>query len=804
LVQVTRSASLVQVTATRPQVAVGTPSVVTHNALTNRSDANQHPASAITFTPAGSIAATTVQTAIAELDTEKQPLDADLTAISALTTTAYGRGALTLADAPAFASYAGVPLLATAGITGTLTLSKTGTTARTVTFPDQAITVAGKERDTGWTALQTFSAGLAPTFVGFGIAAGAPAYAEGRVYWDATDHTLAVMTDTADVTLQVGQEFYVRATNKTGAPLTNGTAVYVDGAQGQRPTVAKALATATPSDRTIGLCTADIANNATGYVTTAGLVRGIDTSAWIEGTELFVSTTVAGELTSTRPTAPDHSVIIGIVTYQHNINGTIQVKVHTGATLSQLHDVKITSIANKDAMRYVSTNSRWENTDQAGWRDTASTWTALQTFSTGLTVSAGTTALQAVTCTTLTASGTVIVPNGSVSDPGVRMASEATGLYRYGAAVLGIAIAGSATLNITAPGGDYGTAFQLQAPAAGRSYFYNSVNDGSLEFFPGTSATTGGQIRLYASAHATKASYIEFITANTVRGYFDATGLMTLNVGAVISAGTMTTPSTTQAILAGGKLYCGDTSATSIQTAGGITAAGSVVTSTSSNANIGFTATASVAGTSSAALNCVASDNGNALYLTCLSTTYAGSMFGTARAGTCELLNYGGLSAGLKIGNSTTGIPITFGIGPIEVFEITSLSNSITQSLVAIKATSTLACYVAGGAAIGATALLASERLRVAGGTMGTPGATDVLLAAGRIYCGNTSAASIQTAGGVGVAKEIVMTSSATGAVYWGATTTTTGATRTYGNGSGAQIFEKYNGSAWVEIGRFA
>ena len=47
-VQVTRSASLVQVTATRPQVAVGTPSVVAHNALTNRSDADAHPTSAIT------------------------------------------------------------------------------------------------------------------------------------------------------------------------------------------------------------------------------------------------------------------------------------------------------------------------------------------------------------------------------------------------------------------------------------------------------------------------------------------------------------------------------------------------------------------------------------------------------------------------------------------------------------------------------------------------------------------------------------------------------------------------------------
>lgn len=245
--------------------------------------------------------------------------------------------------------------------------------------------LAGPEEFTGF---KLFSAGIAPTFVGWDISAVAPTYAEGRAYWDATDHTLAVMTDTADVTLQVGQEFYVRATNKTGAPLTNGTAVYVNGAQGQRPTVAKALATATPSDRTIGLCTANIANNATGYVSTAGLVRGLDTSAWIEGTELFVSTTVAGALTSTRPTAPDHAIIIGIVTYQHAVHGTIQVKVHTGGTLAYLHDVKITSIANKDAMRYVSTNSRWENTDQAGWRDTASTWTALQTFSNGISCTA--------------------------------------------------------------------------------------------------------------------------------------------------------------------------------------------------------------------------------------------------------------------------------------------------------------------------------------------------------------------------------------------------------------------------------
>lgn len=52
----------------------------------------------VSNTPAGNLGATTVQAALNELDAEKQPLDADLTAIAALTTQAYGRSLLETAN----------------------------------------------------------------------------------------------------------------------------------------------------------------------------------------------------------------------------------------------------------------------------------------------------------------------------------------------------------------------------------------------------------------------------------------------------------------------------------------------------------------------------------------------------------------------------------------------------------------------------------------------------------------------------------------------------------------------------------
>lgn len=60
-----------------------------------------HDASAISSVAAGNLSSTDVQAALNELDTDKQPLDSDLTAIAALATTSFGRALLELANAAA-------------------------------------------------------------------------------------------------------------------------------------------------------------------------------------------------------------------------------------------------------------------------------------------------------------------------------------------------------------------------------------------------------------------------------------------------------------------------------------------------------------------------------------------------------------------------------------------------------------------------------------------------------------------------------------------------------------------------------
>jgi hypothetical protein len=172
-------------------------------------------------------------------------------------------------------------------------------------------------------------------------------HVEGRVHWNNDIKSLEIDTENPEVQLEVGHELVLRVVNKTGADIPKGRAVYIDGEQGQRPTIRLASFTAdTTSASVVGLTMAQINNNQNGYVILNGLLVGsisepLDTSSYSAGTPLYLLT--GGTLTDIKPQAPDHDVRIGKVVVSNATTGSIYVQVQNGYELDELHDVRITN-----------------------------------------------------------------------------------------------------------------------------------------------------------------------------------------------------------------------------------------------------------------------------------------------------------------------------------------------------------------------------------------------------------------------------------------------------------------------------
>jgi len=154
---------------------------------------------------------------------------------------------------------------------------------------------------------------------------------------------------------------YVR--NQTGATVTKGTVVYISGATGNTATISKAIATGdATSAQTLGVVKDDISNNGFGYVVVFGKVSGLDTSIYNEGQQLYLSPSVAGGVTTTKPYAPNHLVYVAIVTRSHPNQGTWEVRVQNGYEMDELHDVAALSPSDGDVLQYVASTGLWTKT----------------------------------------------------------------------------------------------------------------------------------------------------------------------------------------------------------------------------------------------------------------------------------------------------------------------------------------------------------------------------------------------------------------------------------------------------------
>lgn len=181
------------------------------------------------------------------------------------------------------------------------------------------------------------------------------------IRWNDTDGTYEFVLKGENVTLQIGQEQVVYVKNNTGALLANGTVVYPTGSTGTNKLVAKAQAnTEATSTMTFAVLTEDIPDGQHGFGVTFGLVRNINTSGLTEGQPVYLSPTVAGGLTSTKPSAPDHIVLVGFCIRSSATVGSIFVKIQNGFELDELHNVAISGLAAGELL--VSTSgSAWAN-----------------------------------------------------------------------------------------------------------------------------------------------------------------------------------------------------------------------------------------------------------------------------------------------------------------------------------------------------------------------------------------------------------------------------------------------------------
>jgi hypothetical protein len=106
--------------------------------------------------------------------------------------------------------------------------------------------------------------------------------------------------------------------------------------------------------------------------------------------------------------------------------------------------------------------------------------------------------------TALTLTGTLTVPNGTAAAPGIRLTSEASGLFRKGSTSVGVATAGVEAVSLHAPGTGFGGGMQFNLPVdADFGYLYTSRTNSELRISAGSSSTNGANIQMFGSAHAT-------------------------------------------------------------------------------------------------------------------------------------------------------------------------------------------------------------------------------------------------------------------------------------------------------------
>lgn len=238
---------------------------------------------------------------------------------------------------------------------------------------------------------------------------------EGTLFWDSADgnQTLSLVMAGGNAVQQIGEEQYYRI--KASAPITEGQVVMFTGTVGASGGLTGAPATgltAATASYVMGIATQNFATNDWGYVTSFGLVRNIDTSAFTNGAILYLDPNVAGGLTTTIPSAPNPKVQVCACVYASGSNGSLFVRPSFGGTLGQYEgDVSISSPSNGQLLIRDQTAGKWVNASL-----TAGTGISITDAAGSVTVAnTGVTSVDMSVPTGLSVSGNPITTSGTLA-----------------------------------------------------------------------------------------------------------------------------------------------------------------------------------------------------------------------------------------------------------------------------------------------------------------------------------------------------------------------------------------------------
>jgi hypothetical protein len=185
----------------------------------------------------------------------------------------------------------------------------------------------------------------------------------GELAWNNTDGTLDLGLQ-GGLKNKLGQQLVVKARNTSGSLISKGSVVKVVGVAGGFVGINLAQADSVANSETaFGIVAENIADSSNGFVTINGIIHGLNTNAFTEGDILYLSPTVAGEITNVKPVSPAHAVVVGYVAKKSAGDGHILLHVQNGYELDELHNVSINAgtLANNDALLYESATSLWKN-----------------------------------------------------------------------------------------------------------------------------------------------------------------------------------------------------------------------------------------------------------------------------------------------------------------------------------------------------------------------------------------------------------------------------------------------------------